>query len=143
VASLAANLLVVGVIAGALIGRQSRDAGAMPRDPISGLFLHAMPEREREALGRDLRRQAGAHGHDRAAMRAELAATLALLRGEPFDAAALAARIAGERDRQLARVGLGDRLFVERIAAMSPGERRAYADRLEEFLRRFERRTDD
>lgn len=136
--SLALNLAVVGVVAGLLAGGRP-DGVAAPRGAATGLYLRALPEEHREAMREGLRREGGQFRIDRAALRAETAATLAALRAEPFDAVAFAARIAQQRQTLADRVSAGDRLLVERLAAMTPEERRAYADRLEETLGRFGR----
>jgi uncharacterized membrane protein len=137
--SLALNLLVVGIVAGAVIHRRGTDGVAMPRDPASALYFSALPGEQREALKAGIRREAEHFHVDREALRAEVAATLAVLRAEPFEPAALAERIAAQRRGMAERTAAGDRLLVERVAAMTPAERQAYADRLEQIVRRVGR----
>ncbi len=62
------------------------------------------------------------------------------LRAEPFDPAALDRAVDALRNRGEQRIALGQRLMMERIAQMSPDERRAFADRLDEALSRGPRR---
>lgn len=134
--SLALNLAVVGIVAGALAGRRTPEGPDLPRDPSSALYLRALPGSQREALQEGMRHE---HQHfrvDPARLRAEAEATLSVLRADPFDPAAFAARIAEQRRAMTERVSVGDRLLVERLAAMKPGERQAYADRLERALDR-------
>ncbi len=135
VASLALNLLVVGTVAGVWMKRPD-DRRAMARDAASALYLGALDPADRRALLSDIRSAAPPLRDRRQEMRAEVAATLAALRAEPFDADALAERIATQRGRGAERAKMGDRLLVERLARMTPAERRAYADRLEEIVRR-------
>lgn len=137
--SLALNLLVVGIVAGAVASRRAPDGIAPPRDPASTLYLRAMPGAHRDAFDAELRRAAGPFRVDREALRAELAATLAVLRADPFEPAAFAERIAAQRRGLAERTAAGDRLIVARIAAMTPDERQAYADRLEKILTRVAR----
>ena len=133
--SLALNLLVLGILGGAILVRHDRQVAVWPRDPAAAIYLRALPQDAREGFVADLRREAPARRPSRAELRAELAATLAVIRAEAFEPDALMARIAAQRDRLAERVAAGDRLFVGRIAAMSLAERRAYADRLEAGLR--------
>lgn len=135
-ASLALNLLVLGVVGGEIVSRREHRATVWPRDAASAIYLRALPQEHRDAFEADLRGAAPALRPSRAEIRAELAATLAAIRAEAFEPEALMARIAAQRGRLAERVALGDRLFVERIASMSLAERRAFADRLEQGLRR-------
>ncbi|MCV2868792.1 periplasmic heavy metal sensor [Defluviimonas sp. WL0002] len=133
VLSLAVNLLLVGLIAGAAVRHRH---GGGPGDDRAAFapYVEALPRAQRGGLRsemfhrmpdlRDLRRE-----------RAEdLAAFVSTLRAEPFDPSAAAAVF----DRQMARAGrrleAGRVLFLDRIAAMSADERREYADRLEQNL---------
>jgi uncharacterized membrane protein len=139
VASLAVNLLVVGIVAGALIGRGDDRRHGPPRDLASAVYLRALPDDQRAALEEALAETLPERESRRAAIAAELAATLGVLRAEPFEPARLAERIAHQRGAISARSGIGDRLFVERIAAMTQAERHNYADALERMLRRVAR----
>ncbi len=136
VVSLAANLLVVGAVAGLVLRLGPGGHGGGPRDMASAIYLHALPPAERQRILGEFRRRAPPAEERRAAFRAELGATITLIRAEPFEPAALARRIAAQRSLFAERADLGDRLFVERLAAASPAERQAYADRLEAFLAR-------
>ena len=138
-ASLALNLLVVGIVAGAIASRRAPDGVAIPRDPASALYFRALPHDHRDAFEAGMRREAERFRVDREALRAEVAATLAALRADPFDPAALAERIAAQRRGVAGRTAAGDRLLVERVAVMTPEERQAYADRLERIVQRVVR----
>lgn len=139
--SLALNLLVAGVVAGALWGRGDGAALRPVRVDIGlGPYTRALSDVDRAALRAAWRAQgpdlAGLH----AARRADRAALLEALRAQPFDPLAVEAVFAGQRDRQAEHQHLARRLLVERIAAMSPEARAAYADRLAEAPRRDDRR---
>ena len=69
--------------------------------------------------------------------------SLVLLRADPYDAAAVEALMARQSERARERLELGQRVLAKRLAAMSPAERAAYADRLESQLDAFEARTRD
>jgi hypothetical protein len=62
------------------------------------------------------------------------------LRADPFDAEALRNVVANQGDRMAARLALGQDLILARIAAMTPAERAAFADRLERRLERGPKR---
>lgn len=134
--SLTLNLLVVGVVAGGMIGHAKR----MPRAAIGeismGPFNEAFSHEDREAL----RRAAEADGRDfremRRAGRADFERLIAALRAEPWDEAEVRAAIEGHRARTIERMQIGERLMLGRLGAMQPEQRRAFADRLERGMRR-------
>ena len=135
--SLALNLLVAGVVAGALLGGpRDRDRDPALRDLGFGPFVSSLSRSDRAALRDGLRREAGALRENRAAMRAQFEELLTLLRAEPYDHAAVRAHVEGQHTRISERVTLGRQLLLERIEAMAPEERGAYADKLDEALRR-------
>ena len=136
VASLTLNLLILGVIAGSAIGHHRRaghgeasDVGFAPftgaldredRAALRGAFMAAMPD------ARD-RRQAA---------RQDFARLADALRAEPWDRAAVSTLLARHGQRTAERLDLGHRLLIERIEAMSPAARAAFADRIEAGLQR-------
>lgn len=141
VASLAFNLLVIGMVGGAVLSgggpgaarEAARDFGGMP-------FARALGPEDRRALMRDLGRERGALRESRDALRQRFVSLLAVLRADDFDRDALDAIVADQRAAGEARQRLGERLVLDRIAAMSPEARRAYADRLEADVRRLRQR---
>jgi hypothetical protein len=72
-----------------------------------------------------------AQGGSRGALRESMAALVADLRAEPFDADKVAARLAEQRAVFAARFEMGQASLVAHLAGMSAAERAAYADRLE------------
>jgi hypothetical protein len=70
----------------------------------------------------------------RRVQRADLEGLVALLRAEPFDAVAFAARMADQQGRIERQLRLGQEVLQERVAQMSPEARRGFADRLEAGL---------
>lgn len=132
--SLAANLLVAGVLAGAALRPTPPESRAVPASRSLGFGPWA------GGLTRDdyraLRRELAASGMDfraiAAADRADHEALIAALRAEPFDPATLDAVAARQRERAIARMDLGERLIRDHVAARSPAERRAMATRMEQ-----------
>lgn len=133
--SVALNLLVVGVVAGAIL----RDGGPrdrMVRDLDLGPFTEALSPDDRAAMRREFVARMPEMGEARRAMRAEFRDLLALLRAEPFDPEAMRQVMTGQRARMQERVDLGQELLLQRLESMTPDARQAFADRLEDRLRR-------
>ncbi len=140
IVSLAVNLLVVGIVAGALLaGSHHRD-----RTALRGLgyapFVRALPDEDRMALHEALERDADSFRDNRAELRAQFEAFLTALRSDPFEAEEVERLFAEQRDRILERQLLGQGALLERIAAMSPEGRIAYADELDRKLKRRKRK---
>ncbi len=141
VASLAANLLVVGLVAGAVFnGPPPRESGRSPGDVASTIYFGALPPDARREVTRMMWRHARDFREGREMLRTEVGNTLALLRAETVDKDALVASVRSQREQLGQRRELGDRLFIDYVAGMSLEERRAYADRIEEMLQRIWRR---
>lgn len=129
-ASLALNLLLVGVIGGAVIRhggwhdaevpRLHRRGGPLTR-ALSGADRRAIRQAMREAY--DGRALHGAH-------RARVEALIADLEAPEFDPAAVAAHLDGYRAAFGERLDTGQRLLLQRLQAMDAAARTAYAARL-------------
>lgn len=140
VVSLALNLAVAGVVAGAMIRGGPMHRGEMGRDPGFGPFTEALSPEDRTALRRAFLQNAPEFRDGRRALRADFAQILAGLRAEPFDRDAMAALLARQQERMATRLQLGQRLILDRVAEMTPEARAAFADRLEQSLARAPRR---
>lgn len=136
--SVALNLLIIGLVAGAMLRGGPHDR--MVRDLDFGPFTEALSPEDRAALRRDFIRQAPDMRDMRRQMREDFATVLAALRAEPFDPDALRGVVANQGNRMAARLELGQDLMLARIAAMTPAERAAFADRLERRLERGPKR---
>jgi uncharacterized membrane protein len=144
--SLTMNLAVIGLIAGAHL-RDDRDTRRFPPPDRTILsesgfrpFFEAMPRDARMRLGTALRAQSGQLRPDRAVLAVELRDMIAVMRAVPYDPAALEALLTAQHDRVQARFVAGREILSEQIAAMTPAERRNFADRLEQrFARALER----
>ena len=137
--SVALNLLILGLVAGAVL-RDGGPHGRMVRDLDFGPFTEALTPEDRDALRRDFIRQAPDLRDMRRQMRDDFSTLLAALRAETFDVEALRGVVANQGDRMAARLELGQDLMLARIAAMTPAERAAFADRLEQRLERGPKR---
>ncbi|ETX28379.1 periplasmic heavy metal sensor [Roseivivax isoporae] len=147
VLSLAANLVVGGIVAGTFLREGPHRGGA--RGPDHGfVYYRAFTEEERRALRQAIRQDMGRDAdapQDRAARRAAFLdgyrETAAALRADPFDPAALDRALGQQNERATERRARGQEVLVEFLAAMAPEDRAAYAERLSrEIARLAERR---
>jgi uncharacterized membrane protein len=134
VVSLALNLAVAGVVAGWWLRHGGAHGGGDHRarlDMVGGPLSRALSEADRREIGREIVRAMRAEGAGREELRESMVALVAELRAEPFDAGAVAARLAAQRAAFTERFEMGQAALVAHLAAMTGAERAAYADRLE------------
>jgi uncharacterized membrane protein len=139
VLSLAVNLLVAGLVVGAMV-RHDRDGRGMrgdePREFVRSPFLGALDGEDRRAVGRELMREEGSLRENRAELRARFERLLVAIRAEPFDRGAIEAILDEQRAAGARRLELAEEAVLDRLSAMTPEGRAAYADRLDRSLRR-------
>lgn len=142
--SLGLNLLVLGVVAGAAFhGPDGRPPRAV--DLSLGPLTRALPEDDRRAIGAEIRQQirrGALTPGSRAGRSDELRSLLDALRTEPFEASAISAHLAAQRTRAQSWGDAAERALLARLAAMTPAQRSAFADRLEREFRDRERMGD-
>ncbi|MGP3697506.1 periplasmic heavy metal sensor [Rhodobacter sp. NSM] len=134
--SVALNLAVVGMAGGAMWRFHSGEMRGPVRDLGFGPFSEALAPEDRKEMRRAFLDQRGDFRMIRREMREDFQSMLAILRAEPFDPAALQAVLDRQQQRGARTAELGARLLGQRIGAMTPDERRAFADRLAESLTR-------
>lgn len=136
--SLALNLAVVGMIAGAAV-RQG-DGGGGPRSSGFGAYglpyMIALPRAERRAVVRAIKSDQQAGLPDRAARRALYQEVLAALRAEPFDAGALTQALGQQTETTIAVQKVAQGAWLEVVSGMTHAERTAYAADVEAVLKR-------
>jgi len=132
--SLALNLVVVGVVAGAILRFGGEHGKRMHRDPM----IRALSLEDRRAVGRAVRE---AQGGDRRALGRALGEVMdeiiEALEAEPFDAAALEAAMARKGALLQDRRDAGEAAIVQTIIRMSAEDRRAFARELREGRERW------
>ncbi|MDE0521706.1 MAG: periplasmic heavy metal sensor [Boseongicola sp.] len=142
--SLALNLVVIGAFVGRALApdRHRWDDGvAGPvRAVIGAPFAHALGPGDRGALHDKLTGKRSHLQASRGRLRDLLDELLVALRAEPFLPDEVRRILQEQRGVAEERQLLGETLLLERLEAMSPDERSAYADRLERSLKRFKRR---
>lgn len=143
VISLAINLAVLGMVAGAFLkaGGPTGHRFAV-RDLGFGPFSEALSDEDRQALRKAFSDRAPDFRERRLRIREDVAAILAALREEPFDPTVLTAALERGAARAAERQDVGQALILERVGQMSSAERQSFADRLEAGLSRRRDRRD-
>lgn len=134
--SLAFNLLIVGVVVGAVAtggGRDGPGVRAVIDSPIP--LLRALDQDAREQMRAALRDSRAARSDAPFAAVRTTRDILGALRADPFDAAEFEALVTQQSERFAARNAAGRAALFEVVSDMGPEARRAYADRIEDALR--------
>lgn len=132
--SLALNLAVAGLVAGALISGP-RDKHRPPRlDQVTGPLTYSLSREDRRDLGRKMRDAYRDGRPSRAEFRAQFDSIVQALRAVPFDPAPVQDGLIRQRAVADARQDFGQTLLLEQLTRMSDAERAGFADRLEEAL---------
>ena len=145
IVSLALNLLIVGAVGGWVLrhgiwGQGAHGPHVSRMAQMGGPLTHALDAEGRRAVAVQLRGERGERAARRAALRESFAGLLDDLRAQPFDPARVEARLSAQRAQVAGRLEAGHGALVAHLAAMSDAERAAYADRLEENVRRWHHR---
>ncbi len=135
--SLALNLLVVGLVAGAVM-RFGATGGAYPASrSIAALMLRELPHEDRRALRQ---RSGDTSAEIRLRQQANVEALAQALRAVPFDPEALDTLLQGLGAERATFVRAVQDSWLERVSRMSDRGRQAYADRLEQAMTHRSRR---
>lgn len=136
--SLAANLLIVGIVAGTFMtsggdrpDRASREVGSL----VGPHFFRALEPSDRRALIRDAVGQRDRVRENRREQRARVEQLLGLLRAETMDTQAVQTLLEQQRALVASRHRFGEELLLSRLTEMSLEERQNFADRLASTLR--------
>ncbi|MCW8843455.1 MAG: periplasmic heavy metal sensor [Rhodobacteraceae bacterium] len=130
IASLAFNLLIVGLAVGAMLSGGPK----AHRDMRLPAHVRALDHEDRRAIGRGIR---AAHKDGRLGPRASSAQTRQLadlIEAEVFDRAAVATLMDEIEAAKRSRFEVARDVWLGRVEAMSDDERAAYAERLREVL---------
>ena len=144
--SLALNLAIVGVVAGAVFRHDDSDNGVRVlrgRDFGFTPYIQAMDEMHRRDLGRQFLKQSGGLREARLNVRKQFDDILVSLRADPFDAEVFEDLISAQQIKLADRQQLGAALVAEKVAQMSEAERLAFAQNLEEGFKRGPRNGPD
>lgn len=128
IASLALNVLFVGLVVGAVLrGPPDQAIGG----PGLWRYAHALPDPYRRELVRTVRRSRSDWGAQRVALRDARGALAEALRAQPFDIDAVATVLANEQRLAGQLADRGNTLLLEQIARMSAEDRSRYADSIQ------------
>lgn len=139
VLSLALNLAVVGMIAGAGFSGRFGDRPARSFDFGLGPLSRALEPSERRAIGGAMRRDGALRAVD---LRGTAQEIIAALRSDPFDPARLETVMAAQMAQTAMVQHSAQEALLLQITAMSPQRRAAFADRLQQELSRTGNRHD-
>lgn len=139
VVSLGFNFLVVGMVGGAVLSGEGPGQKSA-RDNRGSPFVRALDPSDRRAVMRGVLGERRELRESREVLKARFDAFLTALRSDAFDLDTARALLAEQRAANDARVAVGEKVVLDRIAGMTLEERRAYADRLEAQIRRPQRR---
>ncbi len=131
--SLAFNLLIVGLVAGALLSRGDHRA---PRFALDlGPYARALDPEDRREVAQKMRRDGEFHPPGPRTRRANLEAFMAALTAEPFDIGAVSELLEAQRGQLSRLTEAAHDAFVAHLAEMSAADRAAFAERLSQDLR--------
>lgn len=139
IVSLGFNLVILGLAGGHELSRAIYGPRVPVRDLGFGPFTQALSPNDRRAMLREFMSQAKDFGAQKEAMRADFDSLLADLRGPSYDPSVFAAVMARQKARTDEWLALGQKLLMDRIAQMSPADRAAFADRLQQDFARHRR----
>lgn len=131
--SLAANLMVAGLVVGALMRPHHRVGHAMQQGATFAPYIEALPRADRRAMRVEMFRLRPELVDLRTARRAEMAEFARIVATEPFDPAAAARLIDARLAEGAGRLSAARDLLLDRLAGMPPQTRRAYGARLAEM----------
>ncbi|MEP2030991.1 MAG: periplasmic heavy metal sensor [Paracoccaceae bacterium] len=139
VASLALNLLVVGVVAGAM-WRFGGDQHDRRGSEFSAPFIRALSHADRRAIGKEMRMMREQAKSGRAARNALYEQMSDALRSDPFNMAQVEDLSLRQRSTVNERLTAAQEIWLRHIADMTAQERTEYADRLDGVLARGKQR---
>lgn len=134
IVSVALNLLIAGIVVGAMLGRDNN-----PRRPDANLssygpFTRALSEEDQRAVRQAVREKGDPREHRRA-LRVGFNAFLRELRHSPYNPEAAAAALDIQHQLINGQVLVVRDTLLDRIETMSDAERSVFADRLEKAVR--------
>jgi uncharacterized membrane protein len=141
--SLALNLAVAGLVAGAFLrhgGLGERGHSAPALHTFGTPYMRALTPDDRRAVLSALRSAGGPDLPDREARREMFQEVLEHLRAVPFDAAALKRSVARQASAAVSTQQAAQAAWLSVVSGMTDAERAAYAEAVEEALRRRQER---
>lgn len=131
IASLALNILILGLAAGWMIRHGVPHGARVSQMEMAGPLTRALSEADRREIGRQIRQVIRENGGNRQEMRASFDALVRDLRAVPFDPEQMTATLSAQRRGFQERFEIAQQVLIAHLAGMSDAERAAYADRVE------------
>ncbi|MCX8224497.1 MAG: periplasmic heavy metal sensor [Sulfitobacter sp.] len=142
--SMGANLLIVGLVAGAAYRFDGPHGGPGSSMRNFGTpYILALEKGDRRAIFKELRQNKPAGHMNRAARRALYTEVVSAMRAEPFDLSRVQSVLDQQASASVAVQQAVQNAWLAEIAAMDPTARAAYADRLQEVLTRSAKRQQE
>ncbi|MEM7630561.1 MAG: periplasmic heavy metal sensor [Pseudomonadota bacterium] len=132
--SLAINLAIAGLVAGLVLRGDGPLRGTGPGLSYALPYIIALEREDRRAVMGEVRSTPDLP--NRRSRRAQFDDMLVALRSEPLDRAAIRAVLARQADGVARVQDVAQEAWLDRIAAMSLAERQAYADAVEDVLKK-------
>lgn len=142
IVSLGVNLLVAGIVAGAFLSGGSEKRGAT-REHMNlplGPYGRAFSKEDRAELRAAFEARRPWFEKSRRQMRGFGKEMAAAVRADPFEATVITDILARQSAVWGAFQAEGQKLFVERVSAMTPEQRSVFADKLEKGMNRGKRK---
>lgn len=138
-ASLALNMVIIGVVGGAILNFRRGDDHpiTMSRELGIGPFIWAMEDEQRRALDDAARPYRSDLRSGRREWRRLYAEALEAIRADPFDGERFRSVMIRQADLSAQSREIGLELMVSQLEAMSSEAREAFADRLKERSRKM------
>lgn len=131
--SLALNLLVVGLVVGAMFRFGDAEGRRPPAHSIGAAMFRELPQEDRKALREDM---VNRPTHSAASRATETKAIAAALREDPFDPDVVLAILNEQAQDRIDWQQSAQQAWLDRVEQMSVTDRADFADRLNESLSR-------
>ncbi len=143
--SLAVNLLIVGMVAGAFYRAGKFRSAARANPPLYDLgygpYGRAFSKEDRQKISQAMAAHAPGLRDNRKVLRARSLDLIEALRREPYEPELVAGIIAEQQEKLSERQNVGRIILLDHIATMDADKRKRYADKLERILRRGGKRN--
>lgn len=133
--SLALNLIVIGLVGGAVLGHGGKDKRShMSHNGPGSPIVRALSREDRRSMGRSIREAYRSQVKDRAADALRYQALVSALAADPYDpeAVKMARQALDEESRD--RRQIAQDIWLKNVDAMGVDRRQDYADRMQEVL---------
>lgn len=142
IASLAVNVVVLGLIIGAVFGHSRDDDRRRPSINLPP-HVRALDWEHRREIGKAIRRAYREDGLGARTERSQLELMAVAIEANPFDRATLEAAQVELENVMSRRVGRAREIWLDHVEGMTDEERAAYADRLRHSLTKKKRDKHD